>query len=76
MPKLPPAGAHLWTYFRDLASTRQTGGMGPSRLSRQEMMAWEAVEGIVLERWERRAIIAIDEAWLDSVLADLNKADG
>jgi hypothetical protein len=40
--------------------------MGPSRLSRQEIRQWEEDEGHALERWERRAIMAIDAAWVRS----------
>ena len=59
-PPLHPLVAHIWTYYADLSQTRQTGGMGPSRLSRLEIQAWERDEGVRLERWERRAVMAID----------------
>jgi len=59
----PPAVAHLWKYFLDLSRTRTTGGMGPSRLSRLEIRQWEADECIVLDLWERRAIIELDGVW-------------
>jgi hypothetical protein len=58
--------AHLWGYFVDLSQTRQSGGMGPSRLTRLEIHAWEADECIQLERWERRAILMVDTAYLIS----------
>lgn len=40
--------------------------MGPSRLTRLEIRAWEEDEGQALELWERRAIMAIDAAWVRS----------
>ena len=48
----------------------------PGRLSRLEIHAWEADEGVELERWERRAIMAIDEAWMKTVSEDLKDQKG
>lgn len=66
LPKLPPLGDYLWRWFAELSALRQSTGMGPSRLTRAEIHAWEADEGHALELWERRAIIAIDAAWFAS----------
>lgn len=68
VPKLPRQGAHLWAWFTDLHQTRSTGGMGVSRLSRLEIQAWERDEGHRLEAWERRALLAIDAAYVTSSL--------
>lgn len=67
LPKLPRHGAHLWRWWQDIGATRQSGGMGVSRLSRREIHEWEADEGQRLERWERRVILDIDAAWVASV---------
>lgn len=64
---------HLWGYFQDLHATRASSGMGPGRLSRLEIHAWEADEGVTLARWERRCVMAIDAAWLKAVSEDLNQ---
>lgn len=37
--------------------------MGVSRLSRSEVRLWEEDEGVSLARWERKAIMAVDQAW-------------
>lgn len=74
LPALPPLAAHLWTAFLDLHSTR-TVGMGVSRLSRLEIHAWEQDEGQQLERWERRAVMAIDAAWVRIVTAETEKKE-
>lgn len=66
LPRLPPLAGHVWSYFSDLSRTRQGGGMAISPLSRLEIHAWEEDEGITLERWERRAILSIDAAYLAS----------
>lgn len=63
-PPLPPLAAYLWRHFADLSSTRQSNGMAISRLSRAEIRLFEEDEGVKLERWERRAIMAIDAAWV------------
>lgn len=74
LPELPPLGAHLWTWFAELTATRASTGLGASRLTRAEIHAWEADEGHRLELWERRAIMAIDAAWVRSAAA--HKAEG
>jgi hypothetical protein len=63
-PPLPPAAAHVWTAFTEIARTRQIGGMGLARLTRSDVRLWEADEGVRLERWERRLIFRMDEEWL------------
>jgi len=74
LPPLPPMAAHLWTAFLDLHGTRSVG-MGASRLSRLEIHAWEQDEGQRLERWERRAVMAIDAAWVRIVTAETEKKE-
>lgn len=66
IPSLPALGAYIWTWFAEISANRASGGMGPSRLTRAEVHAWEQDEGHRLELWERRAILAIDAAWLAS----------
>lgn len=44
--------------------------MAPARISRLEIRLWEQDEAVRLERWERRAILAIDALWLRSVLSN------
>lgn len=50
--------------------------MGPSRLSRLEIRAWEEDEGRTLSVWERRLIMDIDRAWFVAVSEDLTKDRG
>lgn len=68
-PSCPPLGAYLWSYWLQLHATRQGGGMGPSRLTRQEIRLWQEDEAVELDRWERRALLAIDRAWMESQAA-------
>lgn len=64
---IPPLAAHVWGYFVDLGQTRSSGEFGPSRLTRGEIREWEEDEGVQLQRWERRAILMLDSAWLASL---------
>lgn len=77
LPKLPRTTAHLWEWFVDpvtgLHHTRQSNGMGPSRLTRAEIRQWQRDERIPLEMWERRALLAIDAAWAKAAAEDLNR---
>jgi hypothetical protein len=63
-PPLPPHAAHVWRWFRDLAQTRPNNGMSITRIPRTEIAQWERDEGISLERWERRAILELDAAFI------------
>ena len=44
----------------EIAATRGSSGFGLNPLSRLEVHAWEADEGISLDAWERRAIFKLD----------------
>lgn len=68
-PQPPPLAAHLWGHFLDLHQTRANNGMSICRLTRHDIRAWEADEGVSLDRWERRAILAIDAAFVAVQLA-------
>jgi hypothetical protein len=63
LPEVPPLGVHLWIWWRDLHATRQSTGMGPTRLTRAEIRQWEADEFQPLSHWERSVIMAIDAEW-------------
>lgn len=47
--------------------------MGISRIPRTEIQAWERDEGVRLERWERRAILALDEAFIAAMTPKTKK---
>ena len=66
VPPLPPLAAHLWAAFLDLHRTRGSSGMGPGPITRLDIRLWEGDEGQFLEPWERRVILAVDQAWLAS----------
>jgi hypothetical protein len=66
-PPLPAATAYLWTYFQDLHVGRPSYGMGPCRLPRSEIRAWEEGEGIRLSPWEVRTLVSVDAAWVEAM---------
>jgi hypothetical protein len=70
IPAMPPMAGHVWAAFLDLCRTRQSSGMGPGPITRHDIRAWEADEFTALEPWERRAILALDTAWLRSQQPD------
>jgi len=69
-PPLPPLAAHVWDWFGDLRRTVQSSGMGPARITRHDIRAWEQDEAISLDPWERRAILNLDDALIASLNPD------
>lgn len=63
-PPLSPYVVHVWRWFCDLAQTRPINGMALARIPRTEIAQWERDEGVRLEPWERRAILALDAAYV------------
>ena len=57
--------AHLWFWFIDMNNSEREVGMGISRIAASSMIAWQWATGNTLELWERKAIRAIDAAWVD-----------
>jgi hypothetical protein len=65
-PPLPEHAAHIWRYYLELSPTRGNNGYGPLRLTRQEIRLFEQDELITLDPWERRALMRIDAAFINS----------
>ena len=63
-PDLPEHGAHVWAYFCQLNLERGSTGMGPARITSQNMKDWCWATGLTLDLWERAAIRAIDSVWM------------
>ncbi|MFD1189755.1 phage tail assembly chaperone [Phenylobacterium conjunctum] len=63
-PKCPPMAAHVWRYFSDLSRGRPVTEFGEGRITRLDIRLWEEDEGLILEPWERRAILLLDEIYL------------
>lgn len=70
MPRVDPPEvvAHIWGWFWELDSGRQTG-MGISLLSYSEIEAWSRLRGVRLDPFELRAIKAMDVARVSAASA-------
>jgi hypothetical protein len=69
-PVLRPELEFLWSWFIDLASARQMGGMGsPQPLSFADIWSWCQLHAIALAPWQVRAIRLLDMNQLRIILA-------
>lgn len=60
-----PAGlAHVWRLFLELSDFRGFNGLGFDRIRPLDILAYAHVTGRMPERWEVRAILALDVCWL------------
>lgn len=67
-PEPPDALAYLLDWFRELSLGRQPGnGFGPARLTWADLAAWAALLCTGPEPWELRAILSLDNVWLDAM---------
>jgi len=57
---------HLWIWFVDMNNAEREGGMSVSRITATSMIAWQWATGNTLELWERKALRAVDAAWVDA----------
>jgi len=64
LPELPPLAKHLWVWFVDMNNSEREVGMDVSRITASSMIAWQWATGNTLELWERKALRAIDAAWI------------
>jgi hypothetical protein len=63
-PEIPAAGQHLWSWFWDLNSGRQSG-MGINPLSWSDIKAWEELTRNRLSPWQARVIRSMDRVYLE-----------
>lgn len=61
--QLPELTTYLWNWFCEMHLQRESGGMGPGRITSQTMIDWSWETGNTLDLWERKAIRAIDNVW-------------
>ena len=62
----PPTATYLWRHFVDLHRERGVGMAGPLRLTARNIIDWAWCAGVELELWERRALRALDDLWLEA----------
>lgn len=65
-PPLPQNAAHLWEYWSELNTARGYGAGGPNPISFQDLISWQMIRGLTLDKWEVRAILRLDGAFLSA----------
>lgn len=65
MPKLNSWSAHILGYFAELSNRRNWSEAGAAPISFIEIKAWQEIMNVCLERWELKALLAIDKVWLE-----------
>ncbi len=61
---IPDTLKYLWTYFWDLSAGRPVWQAGYRPIPAVEILAWEQINDIKLERWELGLIRQIDTIFL------------
>lgn len=69
-PDMPSELVYLWRHYRALARTRQSAGFGPLPLEWTQIEAYNLGTLAFLEAWEKEAIKAIDDAYIEASFAD------
>ena len=63
-PPLPPALAHVWAWWRELAGARGSTGLGPGPIAWADIACWSNLAGTTPTIAEIRLILQIDRLWL------------
>lgn len=63
---LPLDSAYLWWYFVELHRYRDNNGMSLCRITPRNIKDWCWLTGNELDLWEKRAIMMIDNVFLNS----------
>lgn len=61
LPHLPAPLVYLWNLYARLSARRSAGGFGPSRLSWQDIDAFQRVTGRKFNSWEVEVVEALDD---------------
>lgn len=73
-PGLPPLAAHVWRWFVGLCNERGNNGMSVSRITSENIKSWMWFNGVdSIELWERKAIAAMDDVWMQKYAEDSKK---
>ncbi len=78
-PPLPQSMEYLWQWFIELHRGRTLNGMGPTRASHQDVLAWQQMYGVHPRPWELRALMSLGTLWVNinsEEIATIAKPDG
>lgn len=56
---------YLWRWFIDLHKGRTVNGMGPTRATYQDILAWQQITGAAPQAWELRALMSLGTLWVN-----------
>jgi len=74
VPDIPRATEHVWVWYLDLHSERQSSGFAPQPLSSTQIIDWCTLTRRRLQPWEARAIKRLDVVWR-SIWAEFREAE-
>lgn len=72
-PEAPRNGIHVWAWFLELHQARGGNGFGPSPISFRDLRDWTEMTRTRPEPWEVRAILKIDQAYLNAMADEMRK---
>lgn len=64
-PPFPDGLGYLWRWFHDLHRGRSVSGMGYTRATHQDMLAWQQNFGVRAQPWELRALMQLGIVWMN-----------
>lgn len=64
-PPVPSELEYLWRWFLDIHAGRTINGMGVSRATHLDLMAWQWNTGNRLEAWEVKAVNSLGNLYLN-----------
>lgn len=65
-PLLPDGLGQLWADFIHLHSRRGSTGMGPARITDEQIISWQRLHHVALPGWQIDAIYRSDDAFFAS----------
>lgn len=68
-PPLPFGAEFIWEVFQDLDASRGSNGMGPSRITEQDIFYWCANRRRRLPVWVIGVIRRLDTLWIKQYVA-------
>lgn len=64
---IPPGCDALWQTFMELHRARSAGMGGPAAISWQDILAWQAINGVQLNPWEVSVIQQLDRVAVEQM---------
>ncbi len=72
-PLIPYCFQHIWKWFLDLNSKRDSGFEGPKSISYTEVYAWNKLKQIDIQDFELDILFLIDNVFMENTRKKINK---